>query len=114
LVETTILSEKTLNLNNKHLQVENPATQQNLHPDIECPCHELSFTLLLSLGFCWLLMELSMRSQGIVAMYAWPEFRKNIRESVFIYTQGHAHNYFANHFAGSLAKSWPQLAKVDD
>ena len=84
---------------------------ESLHPGIESPFHALSFPLL-SLALCWFLMEISMRSQGIVALYAWPEFRKNIRESVFVYTQGHAHSYFANHFAGSLANKISELPRA--
>ncbi|MBL9029924.1 MAG: ABC transporter ATP-binding protein [Caedimonas sp.] len=84
---------------------------ERLQPGLEAPFTALAFPLL-GLLICWLLMEASMRSLGIVSMYAWPEFRKNIRESVFMYTQGHSHSYFANHFAGSVANKISDLPRA--
>jgi ATP-binding cassette subfamily B protein len=84
---------------------------ESLHPNLISPFHELSFPLI-SLTVCWLLMEISMRIQGIVSTYAWPKFRKNIRESIFRYIQGHSHSYFSDHFAGSIANKISELPRA--
>jgi len=57
----------------------------------------------------WLVMELSMRIQGIVLIYAYPKFRANIRATVFNYVRQHSHEYFSNNFAGSIAKKLAEL-----
>jgi ATP-binding cassette subfamily B protein len=58
---------------------------------------------------CWTLMDISMRSQGIILIYAFPRFRANIREAAFNYTKHHSHSYFANNFAGSIAQKLSSL-----
>lgn len=58
--------------------------------------------LYLLFGF-WLLMEISMRTQGLVMAYAYPKFRANIRSAAYRYTKGHSHSYFANNYAGNLS-----------
>ncbi len=65
-------------------------------------------TLILLVSF-WLLSELVNRSQGILAIYVFPRFRANIRGSVFNYVKSHSHSYFANQFAGNLAKKLGDL-----
>lgn len=62
----------------------------------------LKFPLLAMAGM-WVLMELSMRSQGVLIVYAFPKLRASIRKEVFEYVKSHSHNYFANNFAGTIA-----------
>lgn len=64
---------------------------------------------IVALVFCWVLMDISMRAQGIVLLYAFPRFRANIRETAFNYTKHHSHSYFANNFAGSIAQKLSSL-----
>ena len=64
---------------------------------------------IIALVFCWVLMDVSMRAQGIVLLYAFPRFRANIRETAFNYTKHHSHSYFANNFAGSIAQKLSSL-----
>ena len=84
---------------------------ESLSPGQSHPFQALSVPLLYLL-ISWVMMEISMRSLGIVSLYAWPEFRKNIREAIFTYTQGHSHNYFANNFAGSIANKISELPRA--
>ncbi len=64
----------------------------------------------LSLFFSmWLLMEFSMRTQGIILIYLFPTFKANIREAVFDYLKKHSHQYFTENFAGSIAKKFSEL-----
>jgi ATP-binding cassette subfamily B protein len=51
----------------------------------------------------WVLMEISMRTQGILSIYFFPKFRANIRQQMFDYIKQHSFEYFANNFAGSIA-----------
>lgn len=60
-------------------------------------------TPLLSLAGLWVLMELSMRTQGLVMLKTFPKMKEQIRENVFNYVRRHSHEYFANHFAGEIA-----------
>ncbi len=64
---------------------------------------------LLSLSCLWLLMELSMRTQGIVVMKTFPLLRAQIRDTVFNYVRQHSHDYFINHFAGNIANKISDL-----
>jgi ATP-binding cassette subfamily B protein len=57
----------------------------------------------------WLLMDISMRTQGMILIYAFPRFRANIRETAFNYAKYHSHNYFSNNFAGSIAQKLSSL-----
>lgn len=57
----------------------------------------------------WLNTELWLRGQGIAMIYALPRFRANIREQVYNYVKQHSHEYFANHFAGNIAKKIADL-----
>ena len=63
----------------------------------------LSGTLILLVLF-WLTNEVFSRMQGIVAIYAFPTFRAQIRRTVFDYVKQHSHEYFSNQFAGNIAK----------
>lgn len=63
---------------------------------------------LVALVMLWILMEFSMRTQGLVIMKSFPRLRATIRDTVFSYVQHHSHRYFANHFAGHIA------AKISD
>jgi ATP-binding cassette, subfamily B, bacterial len=58
---------------------------------------------LLAMIALWLIMELSMRTQGLTIMRVFPRLRSQIRETVFNYVRQHSHEYFANHFAGNIA-----------
>lgn len=66
-------------------------------------------TPLCLLGLMWLLMEISMRIQGIILIYLHPKFRANIREAVFDYIKKHSHQYFTDNFAGSISKKLSEL-----
>lgn len=57
----------------------------------------------------WLSAEALMRIQGVVSIYTFPEFRNNIRNSVFSYVKSHSHEYFSNQFAGNIAKKLADL-----
>lgn len=62
----------------------------------------LTFPICLFLG-TWIGMVIVYRIQEFVATRTLPEFRKNVRLSLFGYIQGHSHAYFADNFAGSIA-----------
>ncbi len=64
---------------------------------------------LILLVLCWLIMELLQRSQGILQIYTYPRFRAHIRSTVFDYVKQHSQEYFANHFAGNVAKKLSDL-----
>lgn len=70
--------------------------------------HTLLTPVLVFAGL-WLLMEIAMRTQGIVLIYLLPRFRANIREDVFNYIKRHSHQYFTDNFAGSIAKKLAEL-----
>ncbi len=57
----------------------------------------------------WLNTELWLRMQGIAMIYTLPRFRANIREQVYNYVKQHSHEYFANNFAGNIAKKIADL-----
>lgn len=65
----------------------------------------------ISLIIIWLVMELSMRLQGIVNIYAFPRFRANITEGVYDYVKQHSHRYFSNQFIGSLSNKLGSLPR---
>ncbi len=75
------------------------------------PLHIWQVLQLPLIGFTclWLLMEFSMRLQGILMMKAFPRMRSQIREAVFNYVRQHSHDYFANHFAGNIASKMNDL-----
>jgi ATP-binding cassette, subfamily B, bacterial len=58
---------------------------------------------LVSLTGLWVLMETSMRTQGLVMMKTFPRLRAQMREAIFQYVRRHSHEYFANNFAGNIA-----------
>lgn len=60
-------------------------------------------TPLMGLTALWLTMEVSMRTQGLVMMKAFPRLRAQMREKIFQYVRQHSHDYFANNFAGNIA-----------
>lgn len=64
---------------------------------------------LISLVSCLLVMEVAMRSQGILNIYTLPKFRATIRSFVMEYVKLHSHEYFAQNFAGSIAKKLSEL-----
>lgn len=66
-------------------------------------------TPIVALMVIWLIMELAMRTQGIMIIYAFPRFKANIRAAVFRYVKQHSHEYFSNHFAGNIAKKLASL-----
>jgi ATP-binding cassette subfamily B protein len=68
----------------------------------------LSGVLILLVLF-WLIMETFMRLQGITEVYVYPKFRASIRRTVFDYAQSHSYEYFANQFAGNIAKKLSDL-----
>ncbi len=64
---------------------------------------------IIALVACWILMDISMRTQGMILIYAFPRFRANIRETAFNYVKHHSHTYFSNNFAGSIAQKLSSL-----
>ncbi len=68
----------------------------------------LSGTLILFVLF-WVVTEFFGRLQGIVAIYAFPKFRAQMREVVFNYVNQHSHEYFSNQFAGNIGKKLSDL-----
>lgn len=64
---------------------------------------------LILLAVLWVLMEFAMRTQGITLIYLFPNFRANIRDTVFNYIKHHSHQYFTENFAGSIAKKLSEL-----
>lgn len=87
-------------------------TLVQLTPGIEAPFRSLALPLI-GLLTSWLLMEISIRSYGMVAyIYVWPSFRKAIRESLLAYTQGQSHGYFSEHFTGGLANKIAELPRA--
>ena len=60
--------------------------------------------ILILLVIFWLVTEALHRTLGIVQIYALPQLRATIREAVFNYVKQHSHEYFANNFAGNIAK----------
>lgn len=65
--------------------------------------------ILTVLALFWLVSEVLLRAQGMVQVYTFPRFRATIRAAVFKYVTAHSHDYFSNHFAGSLAKKLADL-----
>lgn len=57
----------------------------------------------------WATSEIFMRLQGILQIYTFPKFRANIREAVFNHVKLHSQDYFANNFAGQIAKKLGDL-----
>lgn len=57
----------------------------------------------------WLVMDISMRTQGITLIEAFPRLRANIRETMFNYVKHHSHQYFSNNFAGTIAQKMSSL-----
>ncbi|CAN5257003.1 ABC transporter ATP-binding protein [soil metagenome] len=57
----------------------------------------------------WIVTESLHRTQGFVQIYLFPHFRAQIRAAVFNYVKSHSHEYFANNFAGNLAKKLADL-----
>lgn len=82
-----------------------------LTPGMDAPFQALAWPFI-GLLTSWLLVEISCRSYGVVSMYVWPSFRKDIRESILAYTQGHAHGYFAEHLTGGLANKIAELPRA--
>lgn len=68
----------------------------------------VSHLLILVVVF-WTLTEILMRIQGIIQIYTFPQFRAQIRATVFDYVKLHSHEYFSNQFAGNLAKKLADL-----
>lgn len=83
---------------------------EKLTPGFDAPFRGLAFPLI-SLGIGWILMELARQLFNIVAAYAWPKFRKNIRATVFAYIQGQSHSYFSEHFTGGIANKITELPR---
>jgi ATP-binding cassette subfamily B protein len=57
----------------------------------------------------WVLMSVISRVGGFFEVYAMPNFRGQIRLSVFNYAKWHSLEYFSNNFAGSLARKLADL-----
>ncbi|MHB1949258.1 MAG: ABC transporter ATP-binding protein [Gammaproteobacteria bacterium] len=57
----------------------------------------------------WINTEFWLRMQGIAMIYTIPKFRANIRAQVYDYVKQHSHEYFANNFAGNIAKKIADL-----
>ena len=83
----------------------------HLTPGIDAPFRLLAFPLI-GLLASWLLMEISIRLYGMLSIYVWPRFRKDIRESILSYTQHQSHSYFSKHFTGGLANKIAELPRA--
>jgi ATP-binding cassette subfamily B protein len=83
-------------------------TLHNYHGELNNVYYALAKPIALLIIF-WLNTEFWLRMQGIVMIYTLPQFRANIREQVFNYVKHHSHEYFANHFAGNIAKKIADL-----
>lgn len=70
--------------------------------------HVLYLPLIL-LASLWIVMEIAMRSQGILLIYLFPHFKANIRAKVFDYVKQHSHQYFTDNFAGTISKKLSDL-----
>lgn len=81
---------------------------QIYHDDRIHVYESLKGTLILLVSF-WVGMEILQRAGGILAIYVFPRFRANIRESVFRYIKSHSHEYFSNNFAGNIGKKLADL-----
>ena len=71
--------------------------------------YQVLFWPVLALVSVWIAMEIALRTQGIVMVTAFPRFRANIRKTVYDYVKQHSHEYFSNHFAGSIANKISDL-----
>ncbi|TSJ80608.1 MAG: ABC transporter ATP-binding protein/permease [Candidatus Cardinium sp.] len=83
----------------------------DLTPGIDAPFRLLALPLI-GLLTSWLLMEISIRLYGMLSIYVWPRFRKDIRESILSYTQHQSHSYFSEHFTGGLANKIAELPRA--
>lgn len=83
-------------------------TVQNYHGERAGIYTALSGVLVMLVLF-WSLSEVIIRAQGIAQIYIFPQFRANIRSAVMNYVKSHSHSYFANSFAGNLAKKLSDL-----
>jgi ATP-binding cassette subfamily B protein len=68
----------------------------------------LSGTLIFLVIF-WLVNAILSRLQGILAIYVFPKFRAQIRDTVFRYVKQHSHDYFSSQFSGNIAKKLSDL-----
>lgn len=71
----------------------------------------LLFPVSIFLG-AWVSMVIIHRIQEFVATKAMPEFRQNVRMSLFKYIQGHSYAYFADNFAGSIASKISDMPRA--
>lgn len=67
------------------------------------------YGVLALIAFFWIFSEILARLQGIVAIYFFPKLRASMRNAVFGYVKSHSHEYFANQFAGNIAKKLNDL-----
>ncbi|NDF12151.1 MAG: ABC transporter ATP-binding protein [Proteobacteria bacterium] len=51
----------------------------------------------------WVAWVVNWRIQEWVGTHTWPKFQADIRMTAFDYVKQHSHQYFADHFAGSIA-----------
>lgn len=51
----------------------------------------------------WIFIEIAYRASGFILAKAFPKLESDIRMAMLDYVQYHSHNYFGNHFAGSIA-----------
>ncbi|MFW0079329.1 MAG: ABC transporter ATP-binding protein [Coxiella endosymbiont of Haemaphysalis qinghaiensis] len=56
-----------------------------------------------ALFLVWIVMEISMRWQGLLAMRSFPQWRGSIRKYLFNYVIGHSIDYFNTHSLGSIS-----------
>ncbi|WP_162534100.1 ABC transporter ATP-binding protein [Candidatus Cardinium hertigii] len=82
-----------------------------LTPGIERPMRLLALPLV-GIILCFSISEIFARIYGLLVIYVWPQFRKNIRMSLFSYAQGHAHSYFITHLTGGLAHKIAELPRA--
>lgn len=65
-----------------------------------------------ALFLVWVVMEISMRWQGLLATRAFPQWRSDIRSYLFNYTIGHSMDYFTTHPSGSIASKISEIPRA--
>ena len=83
-------------------------TLQGLHGD-KAQVYQALMWPLIAIASVWLFMELSMRLQGMILVYAFPRLRANIRRDVFHHIRMHSYQYFLDHLAGDIASKMQDL-----
>lgn len=65
-----------------------------------------------ALFLVWIVMEISMRWQGLLATRSFPQWRSNIRKYLFNYVIGHSIDYFNTNSSGSIASKISEIPRA--